>query len=833
MRYISLLILVLLVSVPEAFAQSKALQAVSTTTAPKLDGILDDAAWKNVPVATNFTTNTPVFGKPSQVRTEVKLVYDNTSIYIGAYLYDDPSQIRKQLTQRDGEQTQDVDFFAVFFDTYQDRQSGFQFLVTSQNVQTDARLSPSFPANGFGSYGDLSWDAVWDSRVAIHSDGWSVEMKIPYSAIRFSKKAVQDWGIEFLRFIRRENETSFWNPVDPNVNGFVNQFGELKGLQNLIPPLRLSLSPYLSTGYRSNPSADGSYKREWLKSGGMDVKYGISESFTLDVTLIPDFGQVISDNLVNNITPFEVRFTENRPFFTEGTELFNKAGIFYSRRVGATPSGYNRIIFETENGSLMDYDIIRNPGVTRLYNAIKFSGRTESKLGIGIFNAVTEPMRAKLRNRITGKDTFLTTEPLTNYNIFVLDQALKNRSYVTLTNTNVLRSGNFRDANVTAVNLALYDSKNRYGFFLRPKYSKIFGDNGYDGYANFIQFSKVSGKIQYFISNTIQSAEYDPNDLGILQAPNQFINQANVSYNIFQETKRFLNQRYSVGIIQSYLYEPFRYQKTTLSASAFVIFHNFWDVTVNLESVPRWYNDYFELQTPTNVRATPRINMKRSPYYFLGINGSSDSRKPLFFRWDVGFAEGPLPNDPFNVLHFGARYRFSDRFSVDLDVQRQYDNGQFGFAFVRDNVTGAPIVARRKYTDVTSIVTGTYNFTPRMNMSLRARHYWNRLDNTNLYNVKSDGFYDERLDLDPSNYNVNYNTFSLDVFYTWDFRLGSRIVIGYKNWLGRDFEYMVDGVRYGKYFNNLEQVFDNAHGNEFTVRFIYYLDYLQLKGKKR
>ena len=833
MRYITLLILVLLVSVPEVFAQPKALQAISTTNAPKLDGILDDAAWKNVPVATNFITNTPVFGKPSLVQTEVKLIYDNTSIYVGAYLHDDPTLIRKQMTARDGEQTQDVDFFAVFFDTYQDKQSGFQFLVTSQNVQTDARLSPSFPANGFGSYGDLSWDAVWDSRVAMHADGWSVEMKIPYSAIRFSKKAVQDWGIEFLRFIRRENETSFWNPVDPNVNGFVNQFGELKGLNNLIPPLRLSFSPYLSTGYRSNPTADGSYKSEWLKSGGMDVKYGISESFTLDATLIPDFGQVISDNLVNNITPFEVKFTENRPFFTEGTELFNKAGIFYSRRVGATPSGYNRIIFETENGSLTDYDIIRNPGVTRLYNAIKFSGRTENKLGIGIFNAVTEPMNAKLRNRITGRDTFITTEPLTNYNIFVLDQALKNRSYVTLTNTNVLRSGNARDANVTAVNLALYDSKNKYGFFLRPKYSKIFGDNGYDGFANFIQFSKVSGKIQYFVSNTIQSAEYDPNDLGILQAPNQVINQANVSYNIFQETKRFLNQRYSIGIIQSYLYEPFSYQKTTLNASAFVIFHNFWDVTVNLEAAPKWYNDYFELQTPSNVRATPRMKMKRSPYYFLGINGSSDSRKPFFFRWDVGFAEGPLPNDPFNVLHFGARYRFSDRFSIDLDVQRQYDNGQFGFAFVRDNITGAPIVARRQYTDVTSIVTGTYNFTPRMNMSLRARHFWNRLDNTNLYNVKPDGYYDERLDLDPSNYNVNYNTFSLDVFYTWDFRLGSRIIVGYKNWLGRDFEYMVDGVRFGKYFNNLSQVFDNAHGNEFTVRFIYYLDYLQLKGKKR
>src|SRR5205085_6165283 len=142
-----------------------------------------------------------------------------------------------------------------------------------------------------------------------------------------------------------------------------------------------------------------------------------------------------SDNLVNNITPYEVKFTENRPFFTEGTELFNKAGIFYSRRIGKIPTGYQGVENETQSGSLQDYEILHNPSVTRLYNAIKFSGRTEDKLGIGIFNAVTERVHAKLRNRITGKDTLIMTEPLTNYNVFVLDQALKNRSYITLTNT--------------------------------------------------------------------------------------------------------------------------------------------------------------------------------------------------------------------------------------------------------------------------------------------------------------------------------------------------------------------------------------------------------------
>ena len=171
------------------------------------------------------------------------------------------------------------------------------------------------------------------------------------------------------------------------------------------------------------------------------MKYGINERFTLDATLIPDFGQVISDNVINNISPFEIQFRENRPFFTEGTELFNKADIFYSRRVGREPTGYQDVIDSVDGGPLTNYDILKNPNLTRLYNAIKFSGRTSGNLGIGVFNAVARSERAKIRNIQSGEDSSITTEELTNYNVFVLDQVLKNRSHITLTNTNVIRNG--------------------------------------------------------------------------------------------------------------------------------------------------------------------------------------------------------------------------------------------------------------------------------------------------------------------------------------------------------------------------------------------------------
>ena len=805
-------------------AQHKNLQAIKTSLPPRIDGSLSDSAWKNVPEAVDFITNSPVFGKPSKVKTSIKVIYDDDAIYIGAYLYDDPAMIKKQFTIRDNESRANVDYISVFIDTYKDHQNAYQFLVTSRNVQTDARISSSVKPD-LGIYGDLSWDAVWESKVEMQKDGWTVEMKIPYFSLRFSKSNVQDWGINFLRFSRRHNEASFWNEVNPNNSGFVNQFGYLKGLENLSPPLRLSLSPYVSGGYRSDPTVKSGYNNTVLKSGGLDLKYGLNESFTLDATLIPDFGQVISDNVINNISPFEQVFKENRQFFTEGTELFNKAGIFYSRRIGRTPSGYYGVKDFTDNNA--NYTVLKNPDVTRLYNAIKFSGRNKHNLGIGIFNSITEPVTAKIFNNITGKDSSIVTENLANYNIIVLDQALKNRSSITFTNTNVIRNGPANDANVTALDVVLYDKENKYGLFVKPRYSKIFGKAGYDGFANETQFGKVSGKWQWFVNNYIKSDNYNPNDLGYLRTPNEIITNGEVSYNIFQSTDMFLNQRYAFAAMQSYLYKPFGYQATEFKPSAFWVFNNFWDLAISLPIQPFWYNDYFELQTPGKM-------LRRSPYYSATVTGSSDSRKKLFINWDLGFAEGPLPNDPYNSVLLGARYRFGDKFTIEASVRRRHDNGQFGLAnngkdFIFDN-TGEPVLARRKYTDVTSVLSGTYNFTSRMNLTFRARHFWNRLENTNLYYVTPDGNWTERVDLKPADYNANYNIFNLDVFYTWDFSLGSKIILGYKNWLGNDYLNSLSGTDNRYYSKNLGNLFTVPHGNEVTLRFIYFINYQDLRS---
>jgi hypothetical protein len=467
LRLILIVCLNLLLSV--TYAQVRNSPATKLLLPIKIDADLNDEAWQNVNTEENFITSQPQFGKPSSHKTKVKIAYDDDAVYIAAYMYDTPEDIRKQLTARDIIDRQDADVFIFGFDTYLDRQNAFLFKVTAAGVQGDAKGAQ----NSIPVY-DVSWNAVWESKVSIKKDGWVAEIKIPFSAIRISKNKVQDWGLNFGRIIRRENEFSVWSPVNPSISGDINQWGTWVGLTDIKPPLRLSFQPYISGGFKTSPTSKGNVT-EVLKSGGMDVKYGINESFTLDMTLVPDFAQVQSDNLLLNLTPFEVKFDDYRPFFTEGTELFNKAGLFYSRRIGATPGGAAAVLNKYANDP--NYKIEKNPGITRLYNATKISGRTKDNLGVGVFNAVTVPMYARVTNLLGGTDSSILTEPLTNYNIIVFDQALKNRSFISFTNTNVVRKGNNRNANVGSVDLSLFDKKNTYNFALSGKFSSVWGNS--------------------------------------------------------------------------------------------------------------------------------------------------------------------------------------------------------------------------------------------------------------------------------------------------------------------------------------------------------------------
>jgi len=303
--------------------EKKSLNIKRTQDAPKIDGVLDDVVWQNAEEATDFIQFRPEMGVtlPEHKKTVVKMAYDDNAIYVSAYLKDKPEDIQRQITSRDN--FGNSDFFLVVLNPNNDGQNDTEFFVFASGTQGDAVASP-------GNGEDFGWSAVWDSAVQIVDDGWIVEMKLPYRTLRFSKD-INTWGLQFHRRFRIDNTQYTWNPVDRTKGNIGIYHGELTGIENIDPPTRLNLYPFATTVFDNMESP--TYKI------GLDVKYGITENFTLDATLIPDFSQAAFDNVTLNLGPFEQTFGEQRQFFKEGVDLFNKGNLFFSRRVGGAPSG--------------------------------------------------------------------------------------------------------------------------------------------------------------------------------------------------------------------------------------------------------------------------------------------------------------------------------------------------------------------------------------------------------------------------------------------------------------------------------------------------------------
>ena len=300
LRYTVKVLVVLLVAMVcqhNSYAQpvKKCVKACRIQSPVIIDGKLNEPIWDSAEKATGFTQLSPHPGEPSALPTKVSVFYDDNAVYVGAMMYDPhPDSILKQLTTRDDFEYSNTDAFGIAFDTYGDKQNGFAFVVTAAGVQADAKVR-------FDAF-DYSWNAAWFSKARISDKGWCVEMRIPYSALRFPKSAVQKWGVNFTRTIRRTRERSYWNTLTPGVSNYFSQAGELHDIHDIIAPVRLAFLPYLSAyGQRYGGSNSQTI------NGGLDIKYGINESFTLDLTLVPDFGQTLYDNKVLNLSPVEVR----------------------------------------------------------------------------------------------------------------------------------------------------------------------------------------------------------------------------------------------------------------------------------------------------------------------------------------------------------------------------------------------------------------------------------------------------------------------------------------------------------------------------------------------
>ncbi|MBI1838389.1 MAG: carbohydrate binding family 9 domain-containing protein [Flavobacteriia bacterium] len=791
----------------------KQLIITNSLSIPKIDGDFNDEAWKGVTTISDFTQAFPKFNTPASQKTEVRIIYDNSAIYIAAKLYDThPDSIARQLGSRDD--NLNADKFRIVFDTYNKQQDAFDFTVTASGVQLDSRFS------------DGSFNAVWESKVKITEEGWNVEMRIPYSAIRFPVTDNHIWGIQITRSINRNGEFIQWALTPRAVNNPIKYWGDLTGIHHIKAPIRLSLTPFVTSyisHYPTNLAGESNYTQKVV--GGMDLKYGLNESYTLDMSLLPDFTQVQSDNLVKNLGALEQQYEERRPFFQENNDLFNKGGLFYSRRIGGRPSNYYNIYDSIKEGE----KIIINPSNSKMLNISKISGRSEKGLGIGVLNAVVDNTYATLQDS-TGNTRKILTEPLSNYNIITLDKQLKNSSNIYLINTNVYRTKGYTIANVTGVGGVLNNKKNTYSLSSNASFTNVLSkptvDSNYINKSGFnwsIGGGKSSGKFTFYTGTQMVNATYDNNNIGITRQRNYILSELNLNYNQYEPRKNYQNAGTNLNFFHEMNFTTHTLNQVGASTNSYITFKNYSNVNFTFHTSPLGEVDYYEPRTAGRY-------FKRTKNFFTNFDFNSDYRKKIIFSgyiWagSTGLISKSIGYNPFFGIGSGSQFRISDKLTLKLNFQYSQDNKDRGF--VANDTNGDIIFGVRYLTNVSYDVTLRYMFKNNLSLSLFTRHYWVRGRYVSYHNLSMDG-----LLLDDTKYNenhsFNYNTINLNLAFDWQFAPGSFVSLAWKNNINSDGSELINNYR-----KNLSETLSASQLNTISLKVIYYFDFLYLRKFKQ
>lgn len=764
----------------------------------KIDGILNESQWQNptLPVAHNFVMLEPGDGEaiPDRFRTRVKIFYTDEAIYVAAMMHDNhPDSILTQLTQRD-DYTQNHDYLLLAINPFNDGLSDFNFIVTAAGVQADSRTTAEGDAK--------SWNTVWESGVSIHDSGWSVEMRIPYMALRFPEQQNNDWGLNIIRSIRRNRTQWSWNYID-RTSGYrwEYQAGLLKGITDVEPPVRLSLMPYIS-GYLDN--FDG--LTSWDVNGGLDLKYGISESFTLDMTLIPDFGQVALDQQFVNLSPFENRFDENRQFFTEGTELFSLGDIFYSRRIGGVPKNISNV-------DLNDSDVVDvQTEYTRLLNATKISGRTEGNLGVGLLNAVTANSYTTYTDD-QGRERRELTEPLTNYNMIVLDQRINRNSSVSFVNTNVLRSGSAYDANVAGLLTSINFNQANYRLDASLKRSdKLTTNKNTSGYESSLRIGDVKGNWIWAVKQDVTTNTYDPNDMGFLPRNNFWKYYGELQYRKLQPHGKLNRTTYQLYAVHQRLYEPSRFETFYMGFKSFWMDRNFNGFGGDIIIHPVKSYDYFEPRTPGRY-----FNVY--PKYLVEAFVSSDYRRTLAIDARAKYEHWQVLLRDWYSLRVAPRLRLGDRVFSIITLDYQHAKNDYGYA---RREADQVLFGRRDLHQVSSSVDLRYVFDNTKILTWNVRHFWSGLDYQEMYLLQSNG--ELQANEATMQENLNFNTITMDLKFSWWYAPGSELVLLYRYIVAANSNQFEMG-----YLPNLENSLAAPAQNNISIRLTYFLDYNHAK----
>jgi len=865
--------LIIFLFLPCIFGQTpdkKQYKATRISTAPVINGILDEEVWQTGEWIDDFTQFEPYNGeKPSQ-RTEFKILFDDDNIYAAFKAFDtSPDSIVNRLTRRDNP---DGDLVGIILDSFHDLRTGFLFGISSSGVKYDQMFTND------GQNEDSSWDPNWWVKTSINDEGWVAETKIPFSQVRFEKNSGDTWGLEVVRVLYRKNETSFWQHIPKDAPGIVHLFGELSGLEQIKPRKIFDVTPYgvaKAETFKAVPENPFMAKGKLSGlNGGIDAKIGITNNMTMDLTINPDFGQVEADPSEVNLSAYETFFSEKRPFFIEGNNITNfglgigdggvgNDNLFYSRRIGRQPHGYPNL----KDGWSADV-----PTNTTILGAAKLTGKTKNGLSLGFVEAMTAEEKAEIDT--LGGRKYETVEPLTNYLVGRVQKDINAGNTIIggiFTSTNRDLDANLSDfmhkaAYTGGADFTQYFKDKSWMFNLNAAFSVVEGtknalentqrssahyfqrpDNDYTvldtsrtslvGSGGRMQIMKLNGHWNFLSATIWKTPGFETNDLGYIREADQILSVLWAGYN--QWEPKWIYKRYNINA-DFYAVNNFGgdWVGEGFEWNANMGLKNYWNVWTggNISSS--------SLSTGM-LRGGPMMKLPGSTNARIGF--STDNRKKLVFDVYVNGSRGnekdsrnlntgiDITYKPTNYLVFTVSPGFSKSFSELQYVSQIEHNGKDKYIFssidrktistsfrvnlnLSPNLTfqywGQPFVATGKYYDHKFI------FEP---MADRYNdRFWTysqrqiSLDG-NQYNV------DENID-GTTDYSFDKRDFNVQEFLSnlvvrWEYNPGSSVYLVWSQTRSSS-----NGSGNLDLFNDLGDLFDtgdNKPHNVFLIKFSY------------
>ena len=660
---------------------------IDVAAAPVIDGNLDESIWESAEWATNFIEVSPDENTDPSEQTKFKILYDQKNLYIALKALDsEPETITNRLSRRDGFVGDRIN---VLIDSYHDLRTGFLFTVTAAGVRGDEFITDN------GDNIDASWNPIWSNKALINDEGWTAEMKIPLSQLRFSNDPNQVWGLNIVRNYFKNNELSAWNRIPIGAAGWVSEAGKLKGLKNIRPQKQIEIQPFVVTKLNryeaeaGNPYADGS---DFNLNAGLDVKIGITNDLTLDVTINPDFGQVEADPAAINLDGFEIFNRDQRPFFVENNNIFdyrfadNRNNLFFSRRIGRSPQVYPETTDEA---------FVNQPQNTTILGAAKFSGKTKNGWSIGVLESMTSKEFTEIS--ANGNTSKSLAEPFTNYFVGRVQKDFNKKNtffggMFTATNRSLtpavseLRksaySGGvdfkhqwknrayFMDANIvmshvqgskeaiklTQENLThLFNRVDTSHLEVDPTRTSLTGTGGRFG------IGKVGGQHwNYNAGFKWVSPELELNDIGFLRNADEMIQYANLSYRSIKPTGIFRDFNVRFKQFSAFDFEG-NYNRIQYQLNGSASFLNNWEIDFGLAHKPRIFSNSI-------LRGGPRWRFSQENFQFLFVG--SDRRKKFFGK--IGLIHSQAKENNFSLLTFESELNYQPTNALNISLSPEY-----------------------------------------------------------------------------------------------------------------------------------------------------------------